>query len=630
MSSQGRQFRRLTTAASILRNFCGKLGEKIAKCLFHIEDALCFPKRSRQTGPCLTPVYSDKKSKGLINHFINRTAAILKILLYCTHVEFSNYWVTLVANLLEMIMSTKSVHVALIGILFACTAGAQSTNWDGTYSAIFDFRMSSRSVCPSALPINIELSVLGGQATGVIMNNGGGNRHEFCSLYHNGDITGSVDDMGRALLTVSQADAHSKMYSSYRIEGQIDGELRLISRSMRYHPTKTFVFDRTSDLSAANSVEEADEDFIFLAWQEISSDQKVLVQRTLQSSGLYSSSIDGDLGPQTRQAILAYSRDRVGEITSIASAANVLAQLFVVPTPLVSKTEQAASGVEGTIDTIRVAEPANTSSLTVAQLFRWEDAQSAVEANVIATEMQSTIYMYQSIRGTLATASVSENERMLAVIDQQIEELQSNKQALQTALSARFSTPIRPTNANLGVSAFRAADTFPRVPFYVPGTAEIGEVLVIPRVSNEGFLTYKFDFIDPTATYDKIRDTFNVAHDDVDLIITGLAKIDEWTQVAQENGITRRVEKASACVPVGECDEKETGKSSTEILFQIYEDGSTSGRIQLNKGRFNAGYNLSVESSVLLMAYMTYMRDAGSKEFNIGVMSDDEVLDLFN
>ena len=46
-----------------------------------------------------------------------------------------------------------------------------------------------------------------------------------------------------------------------------------------------------------------------------------------------------------------------------------------------------------------------------------------------------------------------ENERMLAVIDQQIEELQSNKQALQTALSARFSTPIRPTNANLGVSA---------------------------------------------------------------------------------------------------------------------------------------------------------------------------------
>jgi len=527
-------------------------------------------------------------------------------------------------------MSKKSLPFALLGILFAYTAGAQSTNWDGTYSAIFDFKMSSRSVCPRSLPINIELSVLGGEATGVILNNGGGNRHEFCSLYHNGDITGSVDNSGRAVLSVSQADPHSKMYSSYRIEGPIDGELRLISRSMRYHPTTTFVFDRTSDLSAVESVEETVEDFLLLAWQQISTDQKVLVQRTLQSLGLYSSSIDGEFGPQTRQAILAYSRDRVGGITSSVSAANVLAQLSVAPSILVSKPEQAMSGAESTVDESKFAEPSEAYELTVAQLFRWEDAQNALEANVIATEMQSTIYMYQSIRATLATASVSENERMLAVIDQQIEDLQSNKQALQNALSAKFSTPVRPTNANLGVSAFRAADTFPRVPFYVPGTAEIGEVLVVPRVSNEGLLTYKFDFIDPTATYDKIRDTFNVAHDDVDLIITGLGKIDEWTQVAQENSITRRVEKTSACVPVGECDEKETGKSSTEILFQIYEDGSTSGRIQLNKGRFNVGYNLSVESSVLLMAYMTYMRDAGSREFSIGVMSDDEVLDLFN
>jgi len=27
---------------------------------------------------------------------------------------------------------------------------------------------------------------------------------------------------------------------------------------------------------------------------------------------------------------------------------------------------------------------------------------------------------------------------------------------------------------------------------------------------------------------------------------------------------------------------------------------------------------------------MIYMRDVGAKEFNIGVMSDDDVLDLFN
>jgi len=64
-------------------------------------------------------------------------------------------------------------------------------------------------------------------------------------------------------------------------------------------------------------------------------------------------------------------------------------------------------------------------------------------------------------------------------------------------------------------------------------------------------------------------------------------------------------------------------------VFQVYEDGSTSGRIQRNKGRFSEGYNMSVESSILLSAYLIYMRDVGSKEFNIGVMTDEEVKDLF-
>ena len=78
------------------------------------------------------------------------------------------------------------------------------------------------------------------------------------------------------------------------------------------------------------------------------------------------------------------------------------------------------------------------------------------------------------------------------------------------------------------------------------------------------------------------------------------------------------------------CKEKKQGVSSTEVVFQIYEDGSTAGRIQRNKGKFVVGYNMSVESSILLSAYLIYMRDVGATEFNIGVMSDDEVKGLFN
>jgi len=39
---------------------------------------------------------------------------------------------------------------------------------------------------------------------------------------------------------------------------------------------------------------------------------------------------------------------------------------------------------------------------------------------------------------------------------------------------------------------------------------------------------------------------------------------------------------------------------------------------------------MSVESSILLSAYLTYMRDVGAKEFKIGIMTDEEVEKLFN
>ena len=39
---------------------------------------------------------------------------------------------------------------------------------------------------------------------------------------------------------------------------------------------------------------------------------------------------------------------------------------------------------------------------------------------------------------------------------------------------------------------------------------------------------------------------------------------------------------------------------------------------------------IPVQSSLLLSAYLTYMRDVGSKEFNLGVMSDDDIKALFD
>jgi hypothetical protein len=300
------------------------------------------------------------------------------------------------------------------------------------------------------------------------------------------------------------------------------------------------------------------------------------------------------------------------------------------PNPTPSSTS-ASSATETTTSAVTVATTPTTSTLSVsASSTKWRDAKDATQAQRFADEIQASIVMFMAISDVIKQQPLTMKDRVLSVVDSEIVRLQQEKQLLQDLLSSRFSTPIRPNNANLSVSAFRAADTFPKIPFYVPGTNEIGEMLVVPRVSDDGYLNYQFDFLDPTSTYDKVRDSIDVAHDDIDALIFGLNKVDEWTKVAQDNNVNRRIEKTASCIPDGVCKEKKQGVSSTEVVFQIYEDGSTAGRIQRNKGKFMVGYNMSVESSILLSAYLIYMRDVGATEFNIGVMSDDEVKGLFN
>ena len=83
------------------------------------------------------------------------------------------------------------------------------------------------------------------------------------------------------------------------------------------------------------------------------------------------------------------------------------------------------------------------------------------------------------------------------------------------------------------------------MPYYVPGTEEIGEMLVIPRISDEGFLIYQFDFIDPVATLDNVKESISIFHEDIENMIMGLTKVDEWTEIAQREGVNRRISKKS-------------------------------------------------------------------------------------
>jgi hypothetical protein len=259
-----------------------------------------------------------------------------------------------------------------------------------------------------------------------------------------------------------------------------------------------------------------------------------------------------------------------------------------------------------------------------------QNVNNQSEAQKKLDEIQASLNMYEAISKVVKRQKPDVRSKFVRAINKEIKKLNAEKQSLEQKFLNQYLTPIRPSNQKLNISSFKASETFPIIPFYVPGTNEIGEMLTIPRVTDEGNLVYRLDFLDPTLTYEKVRDSINIPHENINGVIKALLNIDKWTITAQENNLTRRISKTALCIPTGRCQNKKKGIMSTEIVFQVYEDGSTAGRIQRNKGTYSVGYNLSVESSVLLSAYLTYMRDTGSKEFNIGNMSDDEVKSLFN
>ena len=97
--------------------------------------------------------------------------------------------------MLKRIIRNKAFLLSSALMLGSAPVFAESP-WDGKYNSTFPFQMSRASVCPKFLPIDIEIKIENGQISGFMFNNGGGNKDAFCKLYHNGSITGSIDDDG--------------------------------------------------------------------------------------------------------------------------------------------------------------------------------------------------------------------------------------------------------------------------------------------------------------------------------------------------------------------------------------------------------------------------------------------------
>lgn len=134
-----------------------------------------------------------------------------------------------------------AVLIVIFGSYYSEATSTDLALWDGSYRSSFDFHMSSISVCPALLPIEIEIQVESGLLSGFIFNNGGGNKHDFCKLYHNGTISGKVSEDGTLKgVKIKQSNGHSREHSSYKLKGNLNGEIAIYSRSSEYHPKHKF------------------------------------------------------------------------------------------------------------------------------------------------------------------------------------------------------------------------------------------------------------------------------------------------------------------------------------------------------------------------------------------------------
>ncbi len=196
-----------------------------------------------------------------------------------------------------------------------------------------------------------------------------------------------------------------------------------------------------------------------------------------------------------------------------------------------------------------------------------------------------------------------------------------------------YLTSVKPNDKDLYITARKSSQVFPKVPYYIPGTKEEGEFWLEPKVTNVGELMFNFRLIDTSAENDTTRNLIEMNLDQLENTKTALVKLGKNSRIAHENKVRKNYAKRLTCFPAEQCPEErqngEKGKSSTEVIFLIYEDGSTAGRLQLNKGAFQEGVNFSIDSGLLLQAYLSHVIKEGKLEFKSGQQTEEKLDEMF-
>lgn len=357
-------------------------------------------------------------------------------------------------------------------------------------------------------------------------------------------------------------------------------------------------------------------------------DQYILQDR-LKKMGLYNSIVDGKWGPRTKNAIMGYAKLKGhDELLITYVGADTLIKSIINEKQIDDDGNTILS--LGSSENVEGDSNKSTNNLSDNSFDNTQNQKSLDELKVRVNEIQKQIELLTAMVEDQKTRPESEfrQSKIDAILDQLAK--YTGEQKKYSKIAERiYQTPIRPVNQNLGITALRASETFPKIPYYIAGTKEIGDMFVAPKVSDTGELYYDFRFMDSTSDYAQVRESILIATGEVLMMVNGFEKIDAWTKITQDKDIRKRFSKRVICFPESDCMEKKIGNTSTEVIFLIYEDGSTAAKVQRNKGDYSSGFNFSVESSMMLAAYLEFVKGVGEKDYETGSMTEEELGTLF-
>jgi hypothetical protein len=217
------------------------------------------------------------------------------------------------------------------------------------------------------------------------------------------------------------------------------------------------------------------------------------------------------------------------------------------------------------------------------------------------------------------------------VLNSRIREIQSKFTERTTELS-RYVASVKPNDPDLRITARRASELFPKVAYTIQGTPEQGEFWLEPNVSDSGELSFNLKFIDVApGGVERVRGTIPLTSQELATLREALCKLHSWSATAHERAVTE-VTKRVVCFPEARCPAegaKREGMASTELIFNVDSDGRTRGRIQRNRGRVADSYDISIESAMMLQAYLNHILLEGTREFDARSRTMEEKRNLF-